>query len=374
MPKRDNKKIKPYYLKNGTKKYKLQAYLGQDAQMHRVMVTRQGFNSYAEAAAKYHELKTDFDKNYIRPNQIKVDELWNQWFENYKLTVKESSANKNYQWYKNHIKPYFGKSYADKVTVISVQRWMNQEFTKFTKFRDAYNLFNRIMTYGLKLGYIKSNPLDKVIIPKRIKKHSKRQNYYDNLQDVNALLDAAKKQNLRKYTFFKLLFSTGLRKSEALALKWSDIDFNNHVIHVTKTLAQGLNNKQLIQSPKTSHSYRDVPMSSNLEKCLMEYRHSRKIIYPVIFTKANGDYLNLSAPSNWLNYVYKDNPDLKQITVHGMRHTFATLMLQPDTGLTPKDVQTILGHENIDMTLNIYTHESKKGRNLATKIMNQMNI
>lgn len=374
MPKRDDKKIKPYYLKDGTQKYILQAYLGQDAQLHRIMVTRQGFDTYAEAEAKYHELKANFNKDYVKPHQIKVSELWNQWFENHKLTVKESSANKNYQWYKNHIEPTFGESYVDKITVVSVQRWINSEFKKFSKYRDAYNLFNRFMTYGYKLGYMKSNPLDKVIVPKKVKQRSDKENYYDNIQDVNTLLNAAKKQSLRKYTFFKLLFSTGIRKSEALALEWSDVDFKNHIIHITKTLAQGLDNKQLIQPPKTMHSYRDVPMSTTLEKSLLDYRRNQKVIFPVIFTKANGDYLNLAAPSNWLNYVYKENPTIKRITIHGMRHTFATLMLQPDTGLTPKDVQTILGHESIDMTLNVYTHESEKGKNLAVKIMNQMDI
>ena len=171
--------------------------------------------------------------------------------------------------------------------------------------------------------------------------------------------------------YFKLLSSTGLRKSEALALKWDDIDFEKNVIHVTKTINVGFNNVELIAPPKTKESYRDVPLSKSLKADLMKYRSN---IYDFVFCKANGDHLNLATPAHWLQRIYKNNSNLKQITIHGFRHTFATLMLQPGTGNTPKDVQKILGHSTIDMTLNIYTHESKKGQQNIIRSIDALNI
>lgn len=374
MPKRKISEIKPYKLKSGKTRYKFQTYLGLDSFGKRIMVTRQGFKSYSEAEAKYTELRAKGSQGYVKPKQSTLDDVWSLWFDNHCNQVKESTANKTKQVYTNHIEPYFGKCYVDKIQTASVQKWINQKSKEIVKYRNAYNILNNLLKYSRVLGYLQINPLDHVMVPKIIHKKKRDDNYYDNREELEKCLEAAKKQNIRKYTFFKLLASTGLRKGEALALEWSDIDFDSSTIHITKTLAQGLDNKQIIQPPKTPHSYRDVPMSNNLSKALKDYRRSEKILYPIVFCKQDGTHLNLSAPSNWLHYLYKKNKDLKRITVHGFRHTFATLMLQPGMGNTPKDVQMILGHENIKMTLDIYTHESEKGKLNAAKAVNTLNI
>ncbi|MBD5431679.1 MAG: site-specific integrase [Lactobacillus sp.] len=374
MPKRTNKAIKPYVKKDGKTYYKFQTYLGKDDNGKSVLITRQGFTSYNEANDEFEHLRSKGASSYTKKKQIKLSEIWELWFQNYKKQVKESSANKTKQVYKNHVEPNFGDKYLDQIKPAPLQKWIDKKSEEIVKYMDAYNILNNLLKYSIVLGYLKDNPLIRVIRPKNIirKSEDTKDNYYDNKEELDYFLKVAKSQNIRKYTFFKLLSSTGLRRGEALALEWSDIDFSKHVIHITKTLAQGFDNKQIIQTPKTKNSLRDVPMSNKLMDDLKKYRASRKVIYPLVFCKRDGDYLNLAAPSNWLHYLYRGHPEIKQITVHGFRHTFATLMLQPGTGNTPKDVQMILGHENIDMTLNIYTHESKKGKNNIIKSINSI--
>lgn len=76
MPRRTNKEIKEYTLKSGAKRWKFQTYLGTDENGKKINVTRQGFKTYSEASSAYNKLKAQGgEKQYQRPNQIKVDEI-----------------------------------------------------------------------------------------------------------------------------------------------------------------------------------------------------------------------------------------------------------------------------------------------------------
>lgn len=374
MPKQLNKEITKYTLKSRKVRYRFKTYLGMDDSGKRVMVTRQGFKTYQEANIVYKKLRAKGTQGYSKPKQATVEQIWILWFDNYKKHAKESTAHKMEETYDNHIKTDFGNVYIDKIKPAKIQKWINNLSTVLVKYRPAFNLLNNLINYAIALSYATINPTKRVIVPAKTsvkKRRDTKNNYYDSPEQVREFLNAAKKDSEIAYMYFKLLSSTGLRKSEALALKWDDIDFEKNVIHVTKTINVGFNNVELIAPPKTKESYRDVPLSKSLKADLMKHRSN---IYDFVFCKTNGDHLNLATPAHWLQRIYKNNSNLKQITIHGFRHTFATLMLQPGTGNTPKDVQKILGHSTIDMTLNIYTHESKKGQQNIIRSIDALNI
>ena len=127
-----------------------------------------------------------------------------------------------------------------------------------------------------------------------------------------------------------MLATTGMRKGEALALDWSDIDYERKQISITKTLAYGLGGKYGVQTPKTKAGVRTVPLTDRLEKVLKEYRSD---LCPHLFHTVDGDYLRLSKPAQWLQMVYKHDPDLRQIRIHGFRHTFASLLIAADPSI-----------------------------------------
>ena len=81
----------------------------------------------------------------------------------------------------------------------------------------------------------------------------------------------------------------------------------------------------------------------------------------------------MTAPGNWLLKIYKANPQLRRITVYGFRHTFATLLIS-ETDVKPKTVQMLLGHENIKMTMDIYTHITKKNEDDGIDSIRKLNI
>lgn len=390
MPKRKNTSIKDYKLKSGKKRYMFQIYLGTNSNGKPIITRRRGFKSYAEAEAVFNKMSQIKPDNFVKQKQIKVAELRDLWFENYKTQVKESTANKNKQVFDNHVIPEFGNQYIDKITVAELQRWADNKAKQIVKYRDAINEFNALFEYGIRLNYVSANPLKRIIIPKKTsrKRRDTEHNVYTR-DELNQFLKVAKEYGLVQYTYFKLLSSTGLRKSEALALTWQDIDLNNNTLSVNKTLAYGLGGKTIIQSPKSPKSKRILPISDSLKEVLIDYKQKQKILSSKLFHTIKGTYLRMSKPDQWLNSIYaKDHqdkvkyaekynltplPDLKRITVHGFRHTFATLLIA-ETNVKPKTVQMLLGHENIQMTLDIYTHINKKNTEDAVNALKQLNI
>ena len=389
MPKRKNTSIKEYQLKSG-KRYEFVISLGQNSNGKRVQAHRRGFKSYAEAEAEFNKLSQTIPDNYVKQKQIKVDELYKLWFENYKTTVKQSTAYKNEQVFKNHVSPNFGNQYIDKVTVAELQKWADDKAKQIVKYRDAINEFSKIFEYGIRLNYVEDNPIKRIIIPaKTARKRRDVENNVYSREQLDHFLKLAKESGINKYTYFKLLSSTGMRKSEALSLTWEDIDFDSNTISINKTLAYGLNGKIIVQQPKSPKSRRIVPISESLRKVLIDYKHSQKILSNKVFHTYKGDYLKISKPDQWLYSIYnKDHkskieyaekhncnpePDIKHITIHGFRHTFATLLVE-ETNVKPKTVQMLLGHENIQMTLDIYTHVNKKNTDDAIKALKQLDI
>lgn len=391
MPKRKNTSIKDYKLKSGKKRYEFVISLGQNSNGDRVQVHRRGFKTYAEAEAAFNKLSQTKPDNFVKQKQIKVSELRDLWFENYKTQVKESTANKNKQVFDNHVIPDFGNQYVDKITVADLQKWADRKAKQIVKYRDAINEFNALFEYGIRLNYVSENPLKRIIIPKKTSRPRRdtEHNVYTR-EELNQFLEVAKEYGLVQYTYFKLLSATGLRKSEALALTWQDIDLKAGTLSINKTLAYGLDNKTIIQPPKSPKSKRILPISDSLKEVLIDYKQKQKIISNKLFHTIKGTYLKMSKPDQWLKSIYaKDHEekvkyakthnlkepqlDLRHITVHGFRHTFATLLIA-ETNVKPKTVQMLLGHENIQMTLDIYTHVNNKNKEDAVNALKQLNI
>ncbi|WP_293677743.1 site-specific integrase, partial [Streptococcus sp. UBA632] len=162
-------------------------------------------------------------------------------------------------------------------------------------------------------------------------------------------------------TLYLTLLATGLRIGEAVALEWSDIDLDNGVIDVNKTL----NNRIEINSPKSMASYRQISIDKATILMLKQYKNRQHVkawelgrSEKVVFSNFTDKYID---PNNIRNQLYKHfkNAGVPNVRFHGLRHTHATLML--NAGMSPKDLQHRLGHSNITMTLNIYVHATEEG-------------
>lgn len=154
---------------------------------------------------------------------------------------------------------------------------------------------------------------------------------------------------------FKLLFFTGMRKGELLALKWEDIDFNNKTISINKTITR---NHEL-QTPKTQTSNRIISISDNLINDLSKLERNSEFIFDISFTqlKRKKDYYcNLSG--------------VKQIKIHEFRHSHACLLFTNKIEI--EDISYRLGHSNISITMSTYLRYLPRNEKRVVKLLNSL--
>ena len=162
-------------------------------------------------------------------------------------------------------------------------------------------------------------------------------------------------------------FLTGVRSSELRGLKWDDIDFQNHIIHIRRNVTHDSNNNRFITGElKTSSGQRDIPMTQTAYDLLMGIKRQQAVKKNRIiqFEFADHVFLNrngkLLPNSNYDRYLEKicDKSGIERISMHTLRHTFATRCIE--SGMKPKTLQKILGHANISMTMDLYAHQSRQ--------------
>ena len=182
-----------------------------------------------------------------------------------------------------------------------------------------------------------------------------------NTDEVVRFLDAAKETSF--YVFFTTLLYTGLRRGELLALKWRNLDLNRGSLIVVETAYKLGSGEYVIKEPKTAHSRRTVSLSPALVALLREYRADHELLRiqlgigladnDFVFIRHDGSPINPNTVTQaFLGLITKAG--LKHVRLHDLRHTHATLMLK--AGIHPKVVSERLGHANIGITLDIYSH------------------
>lgn len=370
--------FKQYEKKDGTKAWMFKAYLGTDPNTgKRLNPTKRGFSSKKEAKLALTRLQADFDNGELFKNDIEeiqqkktFQEVFDLWKQNYELTVKESTFVKAMTQFENHVLPVFGPKVIDEITISDVQQFANENVNKFVKYRDFVTDVARVLEYAISLELIDSNPAKRITIPKRkADLKEKRMNYYTK-DELKKFLDYSKKQQpFYIYTFFKLLSASGCRQGELLGLEWRSVDFENKCIHIRQTLARGKNKRLYLETPKTKHSNRSVALDDQTLAILKRWRVEQKALMlqfghntlepnQLVFSgQESNSFIQLSKPRTWMLQTINKNK-LREITIHGFRHTHATLLLE--AGVSPKVISERLGHSSIQVTLDLYSHVTKK--------------
>lgn len=168
----------------------------------------------------------------------------------------------------------------------------------------------------------------------------------------------------RYYALWLLLATTGLRRGEALGLRWSDVDLNARVLSVSQTMI-AIEHEQAIGTPKTAAGARGIELDNATVSTLREHRRAQleeRLLmgagftdHGFVFCLPDGQPYHPERVSTEFDRRVKKWA-LPRVTLHGLRHTWATLALRG--GVHPKVVQERLGHSTIGVTLNTYSHVS----------------
>ena len=374
MAKKDNR-IKKYTKKDGTTAYMFNSvYLGIDPRTGKPLkATKRGFKTQTEARNELKRLAFEATKGFKEKQECNktFEEVYHEWYESYINTVRESTWARTDAMFQNHILPALGKYRIRMITTVQCQQALNKWFKITThNYKGWFNYTHAVFEYAIVQGYITENPTKRVIMPKKSAKAGKKMpNFWDKNQLKTFFNYMNSNEELERYTLFRILVFTGIRRGECLALTWDDLNIKKSTLSINKTLTQGAHGKQIIQATKTKKGNRTLSLDSTtlfyLKKWKLEQK--RKLFalgynssHPgqLIFATTKNTFKSLNTPKKWLdivtNRMKKDNVILPHITIHGFRHSHASAMFA--AGATIKEVQERLGHEDVETTLNIYTH------------------
>ena len=363
--------IKEVIKKNGTKVYRSNVYLGVDSITGKKVKTTITGRTKKEVKAKAQQAQNDFKANgstvFKRVKVTTYKELAALWLENYQMTVKPQTLVSTRQFLKNHILPVFGDMQLDKIHIAHIQSWVNKLAFKIVNYGVAASINKRILQYGVSMQLIPFNPAREVILPRPQKAGANRIKFIDK-EDLKTFLDYMERLAPTAYNYYydsvlyKLLLATGCRYGEAVALEWSDIDFNSATISITKTYNRIV--KQ-VGTPKSKAGIRTISIDNKTILMLKQYRNRQRQAFmeigspapALVFSTTVSQYPNSDARTKSLRHGWKE-AGIPQFTFQAIRNTNASLLL--NAGISYKELQHGLGHATLAMTMDTYSHLSKE--------------
>lgn len=267
---------------------------------------------------------------------------------------------------KNHIAPVFGNRKLKDITTSDVSAFLTGLTCKPLTAKKIKIVFHSILKYAVSQKYIASNPCGGAVWKEITEQEFGEIENVLNLQQAQKLI-----QMLEEYspfnTIVKLLMFTGMRSGECLGLRWDSIDFGRKTIFIDKTLSYA-NNIWFLTSPKTPRSTRTISIDDNAVELLLKHKEEQdkqKAIvgdawqHPeLVFTSCTGHWYDRSLlNTQFRRYIDRHKEDLNlnhKLTIHGLRHTNATLLLY--AGEDIENISAHLGHASSDITSRVYAH------------------
>ncbi len=315
---------------------------------------RSGFKTKKEA------LKAEVEFCFANTaNTITISVLWNEYTKYRRNKVKASTLYSNRLIASKYILPAFGNRETKTITVSDISKWQ-EELLKtglsIQRVNSICLIFSQLFDFGKTFYSLTDNPVKKI---GSIKDQSIKVQKIDIWTKEEFELFIDKVNSVQYKTLFYTLYYTGMRIGEVLALTFEDVDLDNKIIYVNKTLSFGDENKKgyMVTAPKTRNGNRKIDLSSRFISIIndyLQYIKSNHIKYD------DKDFLfgiSKPLPKTTIGRI-KNNAckeaGVKQIRIHDFRHTHASMLIEK--GVDPLYVKERLGHDDISTTLNTYSH------------------
>lgn len=269
------------------------------------------------------------------------------------LEEKESQiAYKTYECYNvslKHLSAFYEMNIED-ITPSMVQNLLNgmarKQYSHSTIAKTKI-VFGMVLDYAILHNLSLNNFMPSIKVPKNAVKNKV---YSASDKDINLIIKNAQIEEFGMWAM--ILLCTGMRRGELAAIQKSDIDFKNNVIHVWRSV-EFINNKAVLKyMPKSINGIRDIPILSMLKPLLMEM--CIKLKKSDFIFGGEKPLSETMIKKRWKKYCGNIGIDIRQ---HQLRHAYAKILYR--SGIDPKTAQGLLGHADIQTTMNIYTDFSE---------------
>ena len=318
-------------------------------------IFKRGFKSKKEAL--------EYEKNMIIDNSlgsnIQFRKIVDKYLEYKKMRVKESTFFNLKSIFKNIT--FFNNFILSEITPKIITDFQNELIRTYkpSTVKIINTNLRMLFTWCVRYRNLSNNPFDMV---ERLKIETSKEINIITVDEFNQIVEQVNNEDMK--LMFKLLFWTGLRIGEARALKIDDIDFENKTISVTKNYTK-LHGKESLTSPKTKRSNRIIRIDDKLVEDIKEYLD--KALY-IIDDNFIFRYQKTSYTTKFKKAVLKVLK--KDLRIHDLRHSHASFLI--NNGVDVLLISQRLGHSNIAMTLNVYSHLYPSKESEAIELINKL--
>lgn len=308
--------------------------------------------------------------------------LYDEYIEACKSELRESTWDKKRRMFESTILPLVGDIKLDKFSVAAAQKFktgiVSRDISRATAGNYCKEL-SAMLNFAVRMEYIPRNPMKKIggIKSAELEAPEKKVRYY-TAEEFKEYIAAAKaaadeRGNLidhAYYIFFMVAFYTGMRKGEINALKWSDIDGN--VIHVRRSITQKLRGEDRETPPKNQSSIRDIQIPTPLMNALKEHRSRQESEsgFTTDWRVCGGQSCLRDTSIEKRNESFAKAAGLPHRTIHEFRHSHASLLA--NNGINIQEIARRLGHSQVEITWNTYSHLYPKEEERAIEILNKI--
>ena len=342
-----------------------------------------------EVQNKLDEYKNQLNNGIISADdKITLSEWYYTWLWDFrKKDLKPKSFQRYECIYRNYVdNTELGKIKLVDLRALHLQKYYNKLMEVNNKPASTIKSINTklktCLTEAEKQGYIQKNWCKLVTLPKD-----------NNVKEINILTQEEQNRFIKAIenhpleVLFLLDLGTGLRLGELLGLKWSDINFKEENLKVNRTIQRiteidksgNRTSKIIEQTPKTKNAIRTIPIPHDIflklkvhrKKQLEEKLLAGELYYDndYVFCNELGYPMDDKNPGRNLKSILK-KLDIEPIKFHALRHTYATRLFEAN--VNPKTVQVLMGHYDISMTMDIYTHVMENQKIEAVEELNKI--
>lgn len=327
--------------KNGTWgiQYRWTDYTGQKRKSQ-----KRGFRTKKEAE----EWLRDFQLQQSDDLTMTFEAFWEIYRQDMETRLRETTMRNKEYIVRDKILPYFGKTPLNEITAPKIRKWQSaliREGYKPTYLKTVNNQLSAVLNYAVRYYNLRSNPCHKA--GSMGKSRADKMDYW-TLDEFQRFEEAISDKET-SWIAFRMLFWTGMRLGELLALTIGDVDLDQRLIHINKSLAR-VDRRDVITAPKTEASIRTIIMPEELRLDLQEYiaRIYRPTPNKRIFANITKRYLE-----HELQRGMKVS-GVKRIHLHCLRHSHASMLVQ--MGFSPLEIANRLGHGKVTTTIETYCH------------------